>query len=742
VLSDRSPSTAQPRTAQPRTAQPLTRDLVLLGGGHSHAIVLRRWAADRARGRSPEGLRLILVSDGYESAYSGMVPGLMAGRYDHGACHIDLRRLAEAAGALFYCDRAIGLDPVTQRLQLANHPPLRYDWLSINSGSTPQMGQVPGTGAYAIGAKPVPLLLADWAVLLAQVEAEPPRSLSIAIVGGGAGGVELALAMEAGLRPWMAGPGRLRIHVIQRGPQLLPNHGAGARRRLERELTDRGILLHPSQTVTRLDAEMTLLGPSNRVELRSRSGSEAANLHLACDRVIWVTEAAAPAWLAASGLAVDDRGFIAVDDCLRSISHPTILAAGDIASQVGADCPKAGVYAVRQGRPLFENLRALIAGKSPRPYRPQSRILGLIGTGDGRAIASWGSGVGSWSWGPNGAIGAWKDRIDRQFMDQFVAQSQGFDDTNYRLDETSNSIALNSELQARIHDRLLAFIQHSYPLRIEFKFVDSVTLGWQPDRDDMTKISSLISTISDPLVQAELMVNHGLNSYVAAGTIPDRFEILIHLEPMSEALLEETLVQSLVGVDRAICAALQIEQPNRTIEVLIAVRWAMTPGIQLWLRPPEALPSPILNPGEALILSKPLGSQALRTANPRQLQPMLSHLTQSNGPARSVLPDATAIAIGSAGFQSTLDRWNQAANHQGAHLVIRLGILIFLNREFMGQTSRRQCLTDPELSGPILFAVPVEQLAIVLKELRGAGYLDCRPIGWVRSGIGAIEFES
>jgi hypothetical protein len=326
-------------------------------------------------------------------------------------------------------------------------------------------------------------------------------------------------------------------------------------------------------------------------------------------------------------------------------------------------------------------------------------------------------------------------------MGQFVAQFQEVD-TSDRSDKISTAIGLNSELQARIHDRLLAFIQHSYPLGIKFKFVDSAVLGWQPDRDKIARIAPLTSTISDPLVQSELMVNHGLNSYVAVGGIPDRLEMLIYLKPMNEALLEETLVQSLVGVDRAICAALQIEQPQRTIEVLITVHRAMTQGIQVWLRPPNTKPSPTLNSGEALILTKPLGSQALRAANPRHIQPMLSHLTQSNGPARSVLPNATAIAIGSAGFQAALDQWNQAAHQQGAHLVIRLGILSFLDRDVVSQPSRRQSLTDPELSGPLLFSVPVEQLAIVLKELRGAGYLDCRPIGWVRSGIGPIEFES
>lgn len=728
-----------------------SRELLLLGGGHSHAIVLRRWAEARARGRSPQGVRLILVSDGHESPYSGMLPGLVAGQYSHDDCHIDLRRLARTAGAVFYCDRAIGLDPVAQRLSLAEHPPLRYDWLSLNIGSRPGLGLVPGASAYAIGAKPVPLFLATWRALLTEVEAQPPRSLSIAIVGAGAGGVELALAMEAGLRPWMAGPGRLRIHLIQRGPQLLPQHGVGARLRLARELADRGIQIHLSQSVEQLEAEMTLLGPSGRVEIRAMSGDGAGNLRLACDRVFWVTEACAPDWLAASGLAVDGRGFVQVDDRLQSMSHPTVLAAGDIASQVGVDRPKAGVYAVRQGRPLFETLQALIAGRSPRPYQPQSQILGLIGTGDGRAIASWGSGWRSWSWGPNAAIWAWKDRIDRRFMDQFTdphPDVAGPDPGLFqRLDvdglnpadaivESGGGIQVSAEFADRLSQTLSRLSQQDSPWTFEFKSTPIQSI-------ELDSSDAIATAITDPVLFAEVLTNHGLNSYLAIGTMPPILNIILGVPSQTQSLLEETVIQLCMGINRAIQSSGLGDKSPARIELSVV----QTKRLTLHLRLQSAV-VPVnnhLQPSLALILTKALGSQALATAPPRDIEPILASLTQSNGPGRASLADVPAIAIGSQGLQAALDQWNLLANQHNAHLVVRLGVLVRLPGEVERRNWPNQCrtsLNNPELSGPLLLAVPAEQLASALKTLRGLGYIGCRPIGWVRSGRNKVEFES
>jgi selenide, water dikinase len=140
-----------------------------------------------------------------------------------------------------------------------------------------------------------------------------------------------------------------------------------------------------------------------------------SGLLVECDRIFWVTQASAPNWLNASGIATNSQGFILVNDCLQSISHPHIFATGDIAAMANHSLPKAGVFAVRQGKPLFHNLHQIIIGNPLKPYHPQKQYLGLIGTGDGSAIASW----GPWGW-HSPLLWDWKDWIDRRFMAQFT----------------------------------------------------------------------------------------------------------------------------------------------------------------------------------------------------------------------------------------------------------------------------------------------------------------------------------
>jgi selenide,water dikinase len=129
----------------------------------------------------------------------------------------------------------------------------------------------------------------------------------------------------------------------------------------------------------------------------------------------WVTQASGANWIRESGLSTDRHGFILVRDTLQSISHSHIFATGDIATMVNHPRPKAGVFAVRQGKPLFANLRRrILLSKSLQYYSPQKRYLSLIGTGDGNAIASW----GPFGW-QSPLLWQWKDRIDRKFMAQF-----------------------------------------------------------------------------------------------------------------------------------------------------------------------------------------------------------------------------------------------------------------------------------------------------------------------------------
>jgi selenide,water dikinase len=383
----------------------MTTDVVLIGGGHSHAIALKLW------GMNPlSGIRITLISDVIHTPYSGMLPGYVAGFYSFDETHINLPSLARFAGAEFYCDRAIGLDLSNNKVICYNHPGIAFDLLSIDIGSTPSTKSVIGAAEYAIPAKPVPGFLAAWSQILERVSQQPEKPLIIAIVGGGAGGVELALNMQGQLHTILQEVQQplenISLHLFHRGSQLLPHHNAWVGQRLQRILLERDIILHLEENVKEILSD---LAEKDFYKIICDSG-----LEIAANKIIWVTQASAPSWIKASGLATDSRGFILVKDTLQSTSHPHIFAAGDIATMENYSPPKAGVFAVRQGKPLLENLQRLILGKPLKPYIPQKHYLSLIGTGDKNAIASWS--VFGWQ---SPLLWYWKDYIDRQFMRRF-----------------------------------------------------------------------------------------------------------------------------------------------------------------------------------------------------------------------------------------------------------------------------------------------------------------------------------
>ncbi|MEO7760751.1 MAG: FAD-dependent oxidoreductase, partial [Casimicrobiaceae bacterium] len=378
--------------------QPIARDIVLVGGGHSHVGVLRNFAMH------PEpGVRLTLICTDIETPYSGMLPGYVAGHYCHDDVHIDLGRLAMFAGARMYHDKVIGIDRVNGEVLCVGRPPVPYDRLSINIGSTPQLDAVEGAAEYAIPVKPIHRFNQRWLDLLERVRQHTSGPLRIAVVGAGAGGVELTLAMQYRLRRELQALGRdpslLEFHLLSADAAILPTHNSGVRKRFMTVLQQRGVVLHLHAKVERVDKKRLTCADGTTVDT---------------DETMWVTQAGGAPWLQTTGLALDPDGFLVVNDCLQSISDPNIFAAGDIAAMQNHRLEKAGVFAVRQGRPLAENLRLSVRGQTLQPYRPQSRWLALISTGDKCAVASRGviGFSGAWVW-------RWKDWIDRRFMRRF-----------------------------------------------------------------------------------------------------------------------------------------------------------------------------------------------------------------------------------------------------------------------------------------------------------------------------------
>jgi pyridine nucleotide-disulfide oxidoreductase family protein len=388
--------------------QPIVKDLVLIGGGHSHAIVMRMFGV-----KPLPGVRLTLITAASQTAYSGMLPGHIAGFYSHDECHIDLRPLANFAQAQFYVDTVVALDLENNKVLCANGLVVDFDLLSIDIGSTPATISVSGAAEYAIAAKPVSQLLEHWYELIEAVGKNPQEPISIAIVGGGAGGVELALSIQSRLHQILDKTQQpiknLELHLFQRSIELMPNYHQSVRHQIQQILTEKGIKLHLGESVCKI-APTTHKKTKEIFEIKCES-----RLTVECNKIFWVTQASAPQWLKNAGLGTDEQGFILVEDTLQSQTHSQVFASGDIATMVNHPRPKAGVFAVRQGKPLFENLQRILLGKPLKPYRPQKQYLSLIGTGDERATAT----RGPFTLPPHKLLWCYKDWIDRRFMERF-----------------------------------------------------------------------------------------------------------------------------------------------------------------------------------------------------------------------------------------------------------------------------------------------------------------------------------
>ena len=345
------------------------KTLVLLGGGHSHALLLQSLIS-----RPIPELNILLVSTQPRTPYSGMLPSTLAGHYAWSEMQIDLRALAKASRVRFMEGEASSIDAQNRQLHLKDGSSIPYDILSITVGAE----TVPsGPG---VSVKPLDRFIVQWDKLLA--------SKSLTIVGGGAAGVEIALSVRTRMGP------SFPIQIIQRAATLLPEAPAAVQRKFQRFCEARKIRLM-------LSAEFK---PSDEVSKGV---------------VIWCTPARGPQFLASSSLQRDREGFLLTDSTLRCLGYREVFAAGDVARIVGQERPRAGVYAVRLATPLRANLERLAREESLLPVKLQEEGLAIITRGDRYAVAVRGRYYwsGRWLW-------YLKRFIDRRFMARFPSESE------------------------------------------------------------------------------------------------------------------------------------------------------------------------------------------------------------------------------------------------------------------------------------------------------------------------------
>ncbi len=734
----------------------VVKDLILVGGGHAHVSVLRKF------GMQPiPGLRITLITRDIHTPYSGMLPGYIAGHYEYDECHIDLGPLTRFANARLYHDEVTQLDLENKLVHVQNRPPISYDLISINSGSRPRVIDVPGADEFALVAKPIDVFLQRWEKLQRQVE-ESSGEFKIVVVGGGAGGVELALSAQLRLQTLLSSnqdnPKRLKFSLLTQGSGILSTHNAGVQKRFMKVLTERNIELLLNHSVTEISQDYVSVNSDKKVN---------------ADACIFVTNASAPKWPKQSGLDVDGEGFISVNDFLQSTSHPEVFAVGDVAS-LPDPRPKSGVFAVRQGPVLAKNLIFAATNQSLTKYRAQKNFLGLISTGDKYAVAS----RGSWSW-----QGEWlwraKDWIDREFMKKFnvLPEMDSDDSPNFAtgladedaIKELSTLAMRCGGCGAKVGSGILARVMQRLPVHQRDDVLigrdspdDSAMLAVPAGKVMVQSIDYFRAFIDDAYLFGAIAANHALGDLYAMGAEPQSVLALATVPYGREKIVEESLYELLAG-------ALKTLEP--TGAVLVGGHSAEGAELAFGLTvngivdPDKVWRKQGLRAGDKLILTKPIGTGTLfaadmrRKAKGRWVDNAINAMLHSNQQAAHCLQKYNATSctdVTGFGLVGHLVEMTRASNVDaeiyidavpvldGAKQTVAAGILSSLqpqnlrlrraieNIQLASQHLDYPLLFDPQTAGGLLAGIPADHAQQCVKELNEIGYADACVIGEIK----------
>ena len=718
----------------------ITKDLVLVGGGHSHVAVLRSF------GMGPvPGVRLTLIARDVHTPYSGMLPGLIAGHYGFDDVHIDLGPLAAFARARLIHAEATGLDLEGRRVLLDGRPPVAYDALSLDIGSVPCLQDVPGAAAHAIPVKPIDRFWARWEALARRIQAHP-GPFALAMVGGGAAGVEVLLAARHRILEEGLSADRLALHLFADTASVLPTHNRAVRGIFERVLEEADVRVHHGRRVVAVEADRIV----------TEGGGTTA-----VDAVLWATQACAAPWLGETGLELDDGGFVRVAPSLQAIGRPDVFAVGDVAAVEGHRRPKAGVFAVRQGPPLDRNLRRVLSGATARPFRLQHAFLSLIGTGRRHAVASRGplAWRGDWVW-------RWKDRIDRRFMDRYRDLPEMAPEGGNGEAPAMRCGGCGAKVGAEILERALAGLGTAGGRSIRGIEVglaapdDGAVLAVPPGKQLVQSVDGFRAFVGDPYVFGRIAANHALGDLHAMGADPWCALVAVTLPHGPRDKTEELLTQAMAGVvavlDRdgaAVVGGHTAEGAELTLS--LTVNGLVDPG--------EVRRKGGLRPGDVLILTKLLGTGTLFAADMRGqargrwIAAALVSMDRSSRNAATCLRRHGANActdVTGFGFLGHLVEMLKASQVSAAVDLARLPVLDGAletltagiassiepeNRRFSrylegagdGDDPQVRLLFDPQTAGGLLAGVPEAAAVDCVAALRAGGHGAATVVGHV-----------
>ena len=578
---------------------PVFKEIILVGGGHAHALLIKQW------GMKPlPGVRLILISPQVQTPYSGMLPGLIAGHYNFDDIHIDLPKLCQWAGVRFIQDKVSSINQKLKTVGLSDRHEQYYDLLSLDIGSTPNHS-IPGVKEFATPVKPIADFYQHSLQKLSFIK-QANNKQEIAVVGGGAGSVEIILAMAQALESNPEMQGKTSYKLIYQNDRLLPGYPATFIKNVERACEKFNIKLYAGHSVIHVE-ESILYCSDGSTDGRKES----------FDHLFWCTQANASEWPAQSGLACNEEGFVRVNPCLQAIDNPDVFAVGDIAHMDSNPRPKAGVYAVRQGPYLFENLQRRLLDKPLLAYKPQSHFLSLLALGEQTA-----SGVrmplpafsGDWVWG-------WKNSIDLRFMDKFnnlpVMKTPPLRIPNSVLIpeiEAQEELDLDKRCGGcggKIGSQTLADVLKE--LTGNYQAEDAVSFDWH-DGTMIQSVDQLKTFIDDPYLFGRITVLHAINDLYAMNAQAHSINIALSLPFSGRSIQKRELRQVMQGVlavcgeeDMLLLGGHSSEGSDMSLAVTANGKTTGTTFLKQGLQV-----------GDLLILNKPLGCGLLLAALMKQ----------------------------------------------------------------------------------------------------------------------------
>jgi selenide,water dikinase len=715
------------------------KEIVLLGAGNSHLQVVKWWGMDPIRGTS-----LTLVNDAARIPYSGMLPGCIAGAYTRDEVEIDVSRLCAVSGVRLIQARAERVAHEENRVILEGRPPLRYDLLSLNIGSQP---------AVPIGDEgPETLLLKPLCSLMNRMEAldrparESDEPFPVVVVGGGAGGFEICLA----LRKRLIDCEQVSLTLLTSGANVLASAGGSVSVLGEKALSRNGVRLLTNARVTGGDAKSLQLENGETVE---------------CACCIWATQAEPTELIARSGFEADARGFLQAEDTLQSVTSPDVFATGDCVSLASyPDMPKAGIFAVREGPVLWENLRASIEGESLKPYRPQKLYLFLLNTSDGAAVVNYGpfAGQGNWAF-------RWKTFIDRRWMRKLHdSYAPGSMEEEEDMRCGGCGAKLGREVLDRVLDRLDTGSRPDVLSGVR-PGDDAAVLETPPGKVQLQTTDFFKAFVEDPYLFGQIAANNAISDIFAMNGDPAVALALVTIPEASNTVREELLFQVLSGALETFKLHDVVLAGGHTTESMdFQVGFTVTG----YADKDSLFTKGGLAVGDQLVLTKPLGTGSLLRAAGMGLcdasdwQAVIDGMLWSNREAagafarHGVRACTDVTGFGLVGhLLEMLDAGGVSAEIMASSVPLYPGfeefaapatgepILSTLHEENARSGSRVRFeasslpawLFDPQTSGGLLAAVAPEKLDPVLAELKQVGCAPAAHVGEVVARGGEVS---